>query len=60
MRRLTTVVAMVARCLVDSVQVVTKDSTMAGAQLCKCSSYLPWQCLFGCSNGWRSANEHFL
>ena len=38
MRRLTTVVAMVARCRVDSVHVLTKDSSVSGAQLWHCSS----------------------
>ena len=52
MSRMTTVVAMVVRCRVDSVYVQTKDSTVTGAQLCQDSSCLPWQCLFGCSN-WR-------
>ena len=41
MRRMTTVVAMVARCRVDSVHVLTKDSAVTGAQLCitRSSSY---------------------
>ena len=34
MRRITTVVAMVARCRVNSVHVWTKDSAVTGAQLC--------------------------
>ena len=55
MRRLTTVVAMVVRCRVDSIHVLTKDSAVTGAQLCQYSSSLPWQCLLGCSNGRRSA-----
>ena len=55
MRRLTTVVAMVARCPVDSIHVLTKDSAVTGALLCQNSSCLPWQCLFGCSNWRRSA-----
>ena len=38
MRRITTVVAIVARCLVDSVHVPTKDSAMTGALLCQYSS----------------------
>ena len=59
MRQLTTVVAMVARCRVDSIHVLTKDSSVTGAQLCQYSSCLPWQCLFGCSNGRRSAIEQF-
>ena len=33
MRRMTTVVAMIARCRVDSVHVLAMDSTMAGAHL---------------------------
>ena len=47
MRRMTTVVAMVAHCRVDAVYVLTKDSAVTGAQLCQHSSCLPWQCLFG-------------
>ena len=42
MRRLTTVVAMVARCRVDYVHVLTKDSAVTGAQLYQNSSCLPW------------------
>ena len=34
------VVALVARCHVDSVQVLTKDSTVTGAQLCQHGSCL--------------------
>ena len=56
-RRLTTVVAMVARNRVDSINVLTKDSAVTGAQLCQNSLCVPWQCLFGCSNGRRSAIE---
>ena len=59
MRRLTTVVAMVARCRVDSIHVLTMDSAVTGAQLCENSSCIPWQCLFGCSNGWRSTIRQF-
>ena len=59
MRQQTTVVAMVARCRVDSIHVLTKDSADTGAQLCQYSSCLPWQCLFSCSNGRRSANKQF-
>ena len=59
MRRMTTVMAMVARCRVDSVHILTKDSAMTGAQLCQNSSCLPWQCLFGYSNGRRSAIKQF-
>ena len=50
-----TVVAMVARCRVDYVHVLIKDSTVTGAQLFQHSSCLPWQCLFGCGNWRRSA-----
>ena len=32
MRRLTAVVAMVARCQVDSIHVLTKDTAVTGAQ----------------------------
>ena len=39
----------------DSIHVLTKDSAVTGVQLCQYSSCLPWQCLFGCSNGRRSA-----
>ena len=60
MRRMTTVVAMVARCRVDYLHVLTKDSAVTGAQLCQYGSCLPWQCLFGCSNGRRSAIKQFL
>ena len=59
MRRLTIVVAMVARCLVDSIHVLTKDSALTGAQLCQYSSCHPRQCLFGCSNGRRSTIKEF-
>ena len=45
MRRMTTVVAMVARCRVDSIHVLTKDSAVNGAQLCQNSSCLPWKCM---------------
>ena len=37
MRRMTTDMAMVARCRVDSFHVLTKDSTVTGAQLCQYS-----------------------
>ena len=47
MRRMTSVVTMVARCQVDSLRVLTKDSAVTGAQLWQYSSCLPWQCLFG-------------
>ena len=39
--------------------VLTKDSTVTGAQLCQYSSCIPWQCLFGCNNGRRSAIKQF-
>ena len=42
MRRLTTVVAMVARCRFYSIHVLTKDSAVTGAQLCQYS-----YCLLG-------------
>ena len=54
MRQITTVVAMVARHLVDSIHVLTKDTAVTGVQLCQYSSCLPWQCLLGCSSGRRS------
>ena len=60
MRRMTTVVAMVARCLIDSIHVLTKDSAVTGAQLCQYSSCLPWQCLFGYDNGRRPDIKPFL
>ena len=41
MRRMTTVVAMVVRCRVDSLHVLTKDSAVTGAQLCQYSCCLP-------------------
>ena len=59
MRRLTTVVAMAVRSRVDSVHVLSKESAVTGAQLCQNSYCLPWQCLFGCSNGRRSAIKQF-
>ena len=59
MRRLTSVVAMVARCREYSIRVLTKDSAVTGAQLCQCSSCLSWQCLFGCSDRRRSAIKQF-
>ena len=34
MRQMTIAVAMVARCRVDSVHALTKDSTVTGVQLC--------------------------
>ena len=42
-----------------SIHVLTKDSAVTGAQLCQYSSCLPWLCLFGCGNGWRSAIKQF-
>ena len=59
MRRMTAVETMVARCRVCSIHALTKDSAVTGAQLCQYSSCLPWQCLFGCSNGRRSAIRQF-
>ena len=59
MRRMTTVVAMVACCRVDPIHVLTKDSAVTGAQFCQNRSCLLWQCLFGCSNGKRSAIKQF-
>ena len=55
MRRMTTVIAMDAHCRIDCVHVLTKNSAVTDAQFCQYSSCLPWQCLFGCSNGRRSA-----
>ena len=60
MRLINTVVAMVARCRVNSVNVQTKVTAVTGAQLCQDSTCLPWQCLFGCSNERLSAIMHFL
>ena len=54
MRRMTTVMAMVPRCQVDSVHILTKDSAVTGTYLCQYSSRFPWQCLFGSSNRQRS------
>ena len=42
MRRLTTVVAMVARCRIDSVHVLTKDSALSSAWVSQYSSCFPW------------------
>ena len=42
MRRMTTVVAMLARFLVDTVHVLTMDSAVTGGQLFQHSSCLPW------------------
>ena len=51
--------AMVVHCRVDSVHVLTKDLAVTGALLCQYSSCHRWQCLFGCSNGRRSAIKQF-
>ena len=59
MMEMTTVVAMSARCRVDSVHVLTKDSAVTGAQLCQYCSRLPRQCLCGCSNWRRSTIKLF-
>ena len=59
MRRMATVVAIVARCQVVYFHVLTKDSAVTGTQLCQYGSCLPWQCLFGCCNGQRSAFKQF-
>ena len=56
---MTTVVAMVARCRVDSVHVLTMDSAVTGAQLSQYCSCPYWQCLFGSSNWRRSAIKQF-
>ena len=55
MKRMTTVMVMVACFRIDFVNILTNDSAVTGAQLCQYSSCLPLQCLFGCSNGRRSA-----
>ena len=47
MKRLATVVAMVARCRADSIHVLTKDSAVTGGQLCQYRSCLPWQNVVG-------------
>ena len=59
MRRMTSVLAMVARCRVYSIKVLTKDSAVTGPQLCQHSSSLHWQCLFDCSNRRLSAIKQF-
>ena len=59
MRRMITVVAMDARCRVDSIHVSTKDSAVISAQMCQYSSCLPCQCLLGCHNERRSAIKQF-
>ena len=59
MRRMTTVVPVVARCRVDFLHVLTKDLAVIGAQLCLHSLCLPWLCLFGCSNGRRRPISNF-
>ena len=43
MRRMTAVVALVVRCQVYSLHVLTKDSAVTGALMCQYSSSLPWQ-----------------
>ena len=59
MRGVTTVMAMVACCRVDSVHVLIKDTALTGAQLCQYCSCFLWQCLLGCSNGRWSAIKQF-
>ena len=44
---------------IDSFQVLTRDLVVTGAQLCQDSLCLPWQCLFGCCSGRRTANKQF-
>ena len=44
MRRLTIVVAMVARCRVDSIYVLTNDSAVSGALLCQVLVFLGSVC----------------
>ena len=51
MRRLITVVAMVAHCQVDTLHVLTKDSAVTCAQLCQYSICYPWKCLFAVAMG---------
>ena len=54
MRRMTTVVAMVERCRVDSVDALTKDTAVTGAQLCQFSSvFLGSVCLAATMGGGR-------
>ena len=53
MKRMTAVVAMVARCRVYSIHVLTKDSVVTGAQLCQYGSCLHWQCLAVAMGGGR-------
>ena len=50
-----TVVVMAARCRVYSINILTKDSVVCCAQLWQYCSCHPWQCLFGCNNGRRTA-----
>ena len=50
MRRKTTVMAMVARCRVVSLHVLTNDSAVTYAQLFQHSSCVHWQCQYCCSN----------
>ena len=49
MRRMTAVVAMVARSRVYFIHVLAKDSPVTGGQLCQYRSCLPWQCLLAVS-----------
>ena len=51
--------AMDARCRVDSVCVLRKDSSVTGAQMSQYNSCLPWHCRLGCSNGRWSAIKQF-
>ena len=59
MRQMTTIVAIVLRCRVSSVNVLTKDTAVTGAQLCQYGSCLPWQYLLECCNGRWSAIKQF-
>ena len=49
MRRMIAVKATAARCQAYSINVLTMDSTVTGAQLCQNSSCFPWQCLLAVS-----------
>ena len=42
-----------------SLHKLTMDSAVTGAQFCQYSSCLPYQCLFGCCNGRRTAIRQF-
>ena len=55
-----TVVAIVARCRVDSVLVLPKESAVTGAQMFQYSHRLPWQCLCGSINGRRSVGHQVV